>query len=81
LTKQIEELVPNWSMAPVVEAFQAIRGVAFVAAVNGINNRIKEILIGALPLFARNNSARRVLGHLHGHSAPTRPFEARLCHF
>ena len=33
LTKQIEELVPNWSMSPVVEAFQAMRGVAFVAAV------------------------------------------------
>ncbi len=27
LTKQIEDLVPTWSMAPVVEAFQAMRGV------------------------------------------------------
>ena len=33
LTKQIEDLVPTWSMAPVVEAFQAMRGVAFVTAV------------------------------------------------
>ena len=33
LTKQIEDLVPTWSMAPIVEAFQAMRGVAFVAAV------------------------------------------------
>ena len=33
LTKQIEDLVPTWPMAPVVEAFQAMRGVAFVAAV------------------------------------------------
>ena len=34
LTKQIEETrSPNWSMAPIVEAFQAMRGVAFVAAV------------------------------------------------
>ena len=33
LTKQIEDMVSTWSMAPVVEAFQAMRGVAFVAAV------------------------------------------------
>ena len=33
LTKQIEDLVPTSSMAPIVEAFQAMRGVAFVAAV------------------------------------------------
>ena len=28
LTGQIEVLVPQWSMAPVVRAFQAMRGVA-----------------------------------------------------
>ena len=33
LTKQIEDLVPTWSMAPIVEAFQAMRGVAFITAV------------------------------------------------
>lgn len=33
LTGQIEELLPNWSMAPVVAALQAMRGVALVAAV------------------------------------------------
>jgi transposase len=33
LTAQIEELVPQWSMAPVVEALQAMRGVAFNVAV------------------------------------------------
>lgn len=33
LTQQIEDLVPNWSMAPVVEALQAMRGVAFIVAV------------------------------------------------
>ena len=33
LTLQIEELVPKWSMAPVVEALQAMRGVAFIVAV------------------------------------------------
>jgi transposase len=33
LTGQIEELLPSWSMAPVVAALQAMRGVALVAAV------------------------------------------------
>jgi transposase len=33
LTGQIEELLPNWSMAPVVAALQAMRGVALVVAV------------------------------------------------
>ena len=33
LTRQIEELVPTWSLAPVVEAVQAMRGVAFIVAV------------------------------------------------
>ena len=33
LTRQIEELLPNWSMAPVVTALQAMRGVALVVAV------------------------------------------------
>jgi hypothetical protein len=33
LTRQIEELLPNWSMAPVVAAVQAMRGVALVVAV------------------------------------------------
>ena len=33
LTGQIEKLLPNWSMAPVVAALQAMRGVALVAAV------------------------------------------------
>lgn len=33
LTKQIAEIVPMWSMAPVVLAYQAMRGVAFITAV------------------------------------------------
>jgi transposase len=33
LTGQIEELLPNWSMAPVVAALQAMRGIALVVAV------------------------------------------------
>jgi len=33
LTRQIEEVLPSWSMAPVVAALQAMRGVALVVAV------------------------------------------------
>src|SRR3712207_540282 len=33
LTEQVSELVPSWSMAPVVAACQAMRGVAFLSAV------------------------------------------------
>ena len=32
MTAQIEQLLPEWSLAPVVEALQAMRGVAFVTA-------------------------------------------------
>jgi transposase len=33
LTHQVTDLVSAWSMAPVVEAYQAMRGVAFITAV------------------------------------------------
>lgn len=33
LDGQLAEIVPNWSMAPTVEAYQAMRGVSFVVAV------------------------------------------------
>lgn len=33
LTKQVAETAASWSMAPVVEAYQAMRGIAFIAAV------------------------------------------------
>lgn len=33
LEKQLADVVPQWSMAPVVAAFQAMRGVGFLAAV------------------------------------------------
>lgn len=34
LDQQIQELVPNWSLAPLVEALQTLRGVAFTIAVS-----------------------------------------------
>ena len=33
LTRQIEKIIPQWSMAPVVEALQAMRGVGLTVAV------------------------------------------------
>src|SRR5204863_4112260 len=33
LDEQIRELVPGWSLAPVVAALQAMRGIAFLSAV------------------------------------------------
>ena len=33
LAEQVAAIVPSWSMAPVVEAYQAMRGVSFVVAV------------------------------------------------
>jgi transposase len=33
LTRQVADVVSTWSMAPVVEAYQAMRGVAFLTAV------------------------------------------------
>src|SRR5215212_8286670 len=33
LTRQVAEVVSSWSMAPVVEAYQALGGVALLAAV------------------------------------------------
>ena len=55
LTKQIEDLVPTWSMAPVVEAFQAMRGVAFVAAVT---------VVAEVGDFTRFDNPRQVMAYL-----------------
>ena len=33
LARQMEELVPSWSLAPVVTAIQALRGIALIAAI------------------------------------------------
>jgi transposase len=33
LEEQLYAIVPNWSMAPVVDAYQAMRGVSFMVAV------------------------------------------------
>jgi len=35
LTQQVTEIVATWSMAPVIAAYQAVRGVAFMTAACG----------------------------------------------
>jgi len=55
LTRQIEDLVPQWSMAPVVEALQAMRGVAFIVAVT---------LAAEVGDFSRFDNPRQLMAYL-----------------
>jgi transposase len=70
LTKQIMELVPNWSLASVVEAVQAMRGVAFIVAVT---------VVAEVGDFQRFNNLRQLMAYLgltpseHSSGASVRP--------
>ncbi len=55
LTRQIEELVPQWPMAPVVEALQAMRGVGFIVAV---------IMAAEVGDFSRFANPRQLMAYL-----------------
>jgi transposase len=55
LTRQIEELLPSWSMAPVATALQAMRGVAFVVAVT---------VVAEVGDFRRFTNARQLMAYL-----------------
>ena len=55
LTRQIEELVPQWSMAPAVEALQAIPGVGRIVAV---------IMAAEVGDFSRFNNPRQLMAYL-----------------
>ena len=55
LTDQIEELLPNWSMAPVVTALQAMRGVALIVAVT---------VVAEVGDFRRFANARQLMAYL-----------------
>jgi transposase len=55
LTQQIEELLPSWSMAPVVMALQAMRGVALVVAVT---------VVAEVGDFRRFANARQLMAYL-----------------
>jgi transposase len=52
LTRQIEELLPSWAMAPVVTALQAMRGVALVVVVAEVGD------------FRRFANARQLMAYL-----------------
>jgi len=56
LEKLIEELLPNWSLAPVVNALQALRGVSLTVAVTFVAE------IGDLRRFARPRHLMAYLG-------------------
>jgi hypothetical protein len=77
LTRQIEELTPSWSLAPLVRAFQAMRGVAFIVAVTIVAED------GDFTRFANPHQLMAYLGlvpseHSSGSSgAPRRPDQDR----
>ena len=55
LTRQIAELLPGWSLAPVVEAVQAMRGVAFIVAVT---------VVAEVGDFSRFDNPRQLMAYL-----------------
>jgi transposase len=55
LTRQITELMPAWSMAPVATAIQAMRGVALINAVT---------IVAEVGDFARFGNARQLMAYL-----------------
>ena len=55
LTRQIEELLPSWSMSPVVKALQAMRGVALVVAVT---------VVAEVGDFRHFTNAQQLMAHL-----------------
>ena len=68
LTRQIEELMPTWSMAPVAAALQAMRGVALVVAVT---------VVAEFGDFRRFTNARQLMAYL-GLGAWTYRMSARV---
>lgn len=55
LTRQIEEQLPSWSLAPVVEAIQAMRGVGFIVAVT---------VVAEVGDFSRFSNPRQLMAYL-----------------
>jgi transposase len=55
LTEQIRELLPSWSLAPIVEAVQALRGVAVIVA---------TIIVAELGDPRRFDSPRQLMAYL-----------------
>lgn len=55
LTQQIKDLAPSWSLWPVVEAVQAMRGVAFIVAVT---------VVAEVGDFQRFDNPRKLMAYL-----------------
>jgi transposase len=55
LTGQIADLLPSWSLSPIVEAIQAMRGVAFVVAVT---------VVAEVGDFSRFDNPRQLMAYL-----------------
>lgn len=55
LTGQVADLLPDWSLAPVVEAVQAMRGVAFIVAVT---------VVAEVGDFQRFDNPRQLMAYL-----------------
>jgi len=55
IEQQIEALLPTWSMAPIISAIQALRGVSLIAAL---------ILAAEIGDFRRFNSPRQLMAYL-----------------
>jgi hypothetical protein len=49
LEQQLREIVPTWTMAPVVAAYQALRGVSFLVAVTFVAE-VSDVCRFAIPL-------------------------------
>ncbi|RJL05836.1 hypothetical protein C9E82_05435 [Paracoccus siganidrum] len=64
LTGQIAELLRQWKLAPVVEAVQAMRGVAFIVAVT---------VVAEVGDFHRFNSPRQLMAYVVCSSSGPRP--------
>jgi transposase len=59
LEQQIEELLPSWSMAPVVEALQAMRGIALIVATT-VSSRHQVIApLSAIPALPKSRQDKR----------------------
>jgi transposase len=55
LTGQIADLLPSWSLSPIVEAIQAMQGVAFVVAVT---------VVAEVGDFSRFDNPRQLMAYL-----------------
>ena len=55
LTTQVADLLPTWSLAPIVEAVQAMRGVAFIVAVT---------VVAEVGDFQRFHNPRQLMAYL-----------------